>query len=268
MHFGSTLRFLRVDAGISARELARRIGVSSAYLSRVENGYDAPPTPDRLVAVADALGVSRSAMVELARQAGPAVDAYLVRVPAAGALFLEIAERDLDTVKIARLKAFMDQEFPSTRHRSGTSLAALLPADRVVIGFAGVGLRDLIEVAAARLPERRGIDPAAVAEILFKRETDASSCIGGGIIAPHAVIPGMADAAVLVTMSRPLPIDSPDGEPVRVGVIVVSGGAGPAHLDVLSRVARLASYGVAAELCASTTPRDVRAVILRLETMW
>lgn len=45
MHLGATLRLLRTDAGLSLRDLARRIGVSSAYLSRVENGVDAPPRP-------------------------------------------------------------------------------------------------------------------------------------------------------------------------------------------------------------------------------
>lgn len=46
--FGAALRLLRVEAGLSLRALAQRIGVSSAYLSRVEHGHDAIPTPDRL----------------------------------------------------------------------------------------------------------------------------------------------------------------------------------------------------------------------------
>ena len=60
MHFGAALRLLRVDAGISLRGLAEEVGVSSAYLSRVENGHDAPPTADRLVALAEAIGIPAS----------------------------------------------------------------------------------------------------------------------------------------------------------------------------------------------------------------
>ena len=55
MHFGAALRLLRVDAGVTLRALAERVGVSSAYLSRVENGHDAVPTPDRLADIAAAL---------------------------------------------------------------------------------------------------------------------------------------------------------------------------------------------------------------------
>ena len=45
LNLGATLRLLRVEAGLSLRELAARVGVSTAYLSRVENGHDAAPTP-------------------------------------------------------------------------------------------------------------------------------------------------------------------------------------------------------------------------------
>ena len=54
---GGTLRRLRLESGISLRDLARRLGVSSAYLSRVEHGLDAVPTPERLEAMAEELGV-------------------------------------------------------------------------------------------------------------------------------------------------------------------------------------------------------------------
>src|SRR6185503_8511135 len=99
MHFGATLRLLRVDAGISLRGLAERIGVSSAYLSRVENGHDAPPTPDRLVALAKELGVAPASLVGLTDRPSPTVSEYVARVPAASALFFEIARRDLTTAQ-------------------------------------------------------------------------------------------------------------------------------------------------------------------------
>lgn len=118
MHFGATLRLLRVDAGLTLRALARRIGVSSAYLSRVENGHDPAPTPDRLIAIADALGLPRAVMVELAQQAGPAVAGYLDRVPEASTFFLDIARRDFRGPQIARIKAFIDAEFPKPHERA------------------------------------------------------------------------------------------------------------------------------------------------------
>ena len=68
MHFGATLRLLRIEAGLGLRELAQRVGVSSAYLSRVENGHDAPPTPDRLATIARILGLSPSVLLELGQR--------------------------------------------------------------------------------------------------------------------------------------------------------------------------------------------------------
>src|SRR5262245_42662108 len=127
MHFGATLRLLRIDAGLSLRELAQRVGVSSAYLSRVENGQDGVPTADRLAAIARALGVPTALLLELGHQVGSFVSSYLERVPAASVLFLEVARRNLSAVQVARIKAFVDAEFPAggTDGRAA-SLGALL----------------------------------------------------------------------------------------------------------------------------------------------
>ena len=268
MPFGSTLRLLRVDAGLSVRELARRIGVSSAYLSRVENGHDRAPTPDRLIALADVLGLPRAALVELAHQAGPAVEGYLQRVPAAGALFLEIARRDLNTPQLARVKAFIDHEFPGPSGQAGRRLADLLPPSRIIMGFFGANVEDIVAVAATRIPDLPGVDRRQLVQTILERERQASSCLGGGFIAPHAVIPGCPDAAVLLTMAQPIAMESPDQEPVRVAVVVVSGDTGPAYLEMLSRVARLASYDLANDLCSAATPDDARAIVEQLESLW
>jgi hypothetical protein len=73
---------------------------------------------------------------------------------------------------------------------------------------------------------------------------------------------------VLVTTARPLPVEGPDGRPIRVGVVVVSPEAGPRHLDVLARVARLASYDLSSELCAASDAAGVKALLARIESLW
>ena len=113
--FGVTLRVLRHAAGFSLRGMAERIGVSSAYLSRVENGHDPAPTSERLIAIAEVLGLPHALLIELARQTGPAIDGYLMRVPAASALLLGIARRGLGEAEIAQVEAFIDQEFPAAQ---------------------------------------------------------------------------------------------------------------------------------------------------------
>lgn len=44
-HPGQALRVLREEAGLTAREVARRAGVSESYLSRVENGTTEASAP-------------------------------------------------------------------------------------------------------------------------------------------------------------------------------------------------------------------------------
>ena len=112
MHLGATIRLLRVDAGLSLRDLARRIGVSSAYLSRVENGLDAAPTPERLAAIARELDVPPALLVDVTHRVSPFVAHYLEQVPGASMLFLELARRNLSGHQLARVREFLDSEFP------------------------------------------------------------------------------------------------------------------------------------------------------------
>ena len=267
MHFGATLRLLRIEAGFSLRELASKIGVSGAYLSRVENGHDPAPTPDRLVAIADVLGLPRAVLVELARQTGPAVDGYLRRVPEASSLFLEIARRGLARPEIARIKAFIDAEFPqSASTRAQRKLVDLLPTSHIVVGLSCSDLEDLVGVAATRLGA--GVNARQVVERVLERERAQPTMLGGGFAAPHAVFEEGTDSLVLLTLARPLEVETPDREPVRVAFLLTCGSDGASRLDILSRIARLASYDIADELCAAATPADARTVLERVESLW
>jgi PTS system nitrogen regulatory IIA component len=267
-HFGATLRLLRTEAGFGLRELAQRIGVSGAYLSRVENGRDAAPTPDRLIAIADTLGLPPAVLLELARQTGPAVDGYVQRTPEAGALFLEIARRSLAGPQIARIKAFIDTEFPPAHAAARTRrLVDLLPAERIVVGLACSDLDDLVGVAATRLGD--DLDARAIADRVLARERDQPTVLGAGFAAPHAAFDDITgETAVLVTLAQPLAIDTPDDRPVRVAVLLISGPDRSERLHTFARVARLASYDMADELASAKTPEHVRAIIERVESLW
>ena len=56
--------------------------------------------------------------------------------------------------------------------------------------------------------------------------------------------------------------------PVRVAFVLVGGPDGRARLEIFTRIARLASYDVADELCAAATPEQVRSIIERNESLW
>ncbi|MBX7077636.1 MAG: PTS sugar transporter subunit IIA [Nannocystaceae bacterium] len=255
---------LRVDAGIGLRELAARIGVSSAYLSRVEHGRDPPPTPDRLAAIADALRLPRAVLFDLAQQTGPAVSGYLARIPEAGLLLLELARRDLGRAELARIRAFVETEFPSHEpNRRRAQLGELLSPRQVVLQVACDDLDDAIAVATSRMPSA---SRRRVAEAIVTREREAPSAIGGGFVAPHAIVPGVTETAALLVFARPLPIEAPDREPVRVALVLVTPTAGARHQQLLANVSLLARRGATADLLRARTPQGALDVVVQIES--
>ena len=256
MHFGAALRLLRVDAGISLRGLADRIGVSSAYLSRVENGHDAPPTADRLVALAEAIGVPVSLLVGLTDRVSPTIADYRARVPAANALFHAIAQRDLTTAQLARVQAFLDAEFP-VRGVAPTEarVAPLLARGGVVTEVVCTELDDLLDVLASRLARATGVTVSSLARALREREQVAPTMLGAGLAVPHAIVPGVAPTAVLAILRKPLAVDTPDGLPLRAAFGVVHPDERKDLLALLSHLVTLAREDIVDHLVASRDPR-------------
>jgi len=255
---------IRVDAGLSLSELARRLGVSVPYLSRVERGHDAPPTPDRVVAIADALEVPPLVLLEIAQGAGVALAGYLERVPEAGTLFLEMARRNLGTAEIGRIKAFIDRELagpvPLVRQMRLTELVG----DRVLLRVVCDDLEDAIAIAATRLADDGGAARALAARII-ERERAAPSLLGSGVVVPHAVMRGVGPAAAVITLDPPLAAATPDGDPLRVAVVIVSPSSGRRHLQLLAHVARLAARGLADLLAEPRTPARALARLAALD---
>lgn len=266
MHIGATLRLLRTGAGVGLRELAGRVGVSSAYLSRVESGIDPTPTPERLAAIAVELGVSPALLIEAGGRVSAYVGSYLEEVPAASAFVLELARRRLTAAQIARLRAFLDDELPLARPRgeaNAPSLAGLLDPERVVTGVVCRRLSDAIDVLAPRLdPGSAG--KALVVQALRERGDDAALPIGSGVAVLPVVVPGGPRAA-LATLARPLRMPTPDEQPVSVLVALTTAERGPAHVATLARIARLAARGLAERLGEATDPRDVAVALAALD---
>jgi nitrogen PTS system EIIA component len=264
MSFGLALRLLRTDAGLSLSELARQLGVSPAYLSRVEHGHDAPPTPDRVIAIARTLDVPPMVLLEIAQGAGAALAGYLERVPEASTLFLEMARRDFGAAEIARIKAFMERELvkreASSRH---PRLGDLIARERVLVQVVAEDVEDVVTLAATRLADDHETARGIAARIL-DREEAAPSLLGSGVAVPHAIVPRATAAAALVTLAKPLKVATPDGEPLRAFVVLVSPSAGRRHVQLLAHVARLAARGMAS---AVGEARSVDRALARLEAL-
>lgn len=57
MSFGSYIREMRIKKGLGLGDLAKMVGVSPAYLSRIERDIDPPPRSERIVALTDAMEI-------------------------------------------------------------------------------------------------------------------------------------------------------------------------------------------------------------------
>jgi PTS system nitrogen regulatory IIA component len=271
MHPGATLRLLRVDAGLSLRDLARRIGVSSAYLSRVEHGLDAVPTPERLAAIARELDVPPTLLMDVAHRVSPFVASYMEQVPGAGTLFLDIARRKLTSAQLTRVRAFLAEEFPL---RSGSqddpvpALAPLLTRGRIVLKLSCTTLEDARDVAAGRLADAcTEVGVARLIDALAQRQDEASCAVGNGVAVPHATVEGVPPLAALVTLAKPLRCETPDGQPLRLIIAVVGNDRGRERLMRLAQVARLASQGLAARLQDAQHAPEVLTHLAELEAL-
>ncbi|ATB29217.1 helix-turn-helix domain-containing protein [Melittangium boletus] len=270
MHLGATLRLLRVDAGLSLRDLARRIGVSSAYLSRVENGVDAVPTPERLAAIARELDVPSTLLMDVAHRLSPFVAHYLEEVPGASALLLDLARRRLTAEQLSRVRAFLDAEFPVRAAWPDAPVPALAPVlapGRMVLRMTCGALEDALDVAAGRLAaDLPGVSASRLVAELRRREAESSNAVGNGVAVPHAYVANTPPLAALVTLARPLQVETPDDVPLRMLVVLVGGERGPTWLARLAHVARLASHGLAERLADVEQASQVHERLAELES--
>lgn len=64
--FGEKLRRLRLDKGLTMRELERLSGISQAYISQIENDKRNTPSPDILKKLSEPLGIPFTVLLEAA----------------------------------------------------------------------------------------------------------------------------------------------------------------------------------------------------------
>ena len=86
------MREARRRRGIGVRELARRLRVSDAYISRLELGRSSLPAPRRAVEIAVELGLDVDVFLAASGHVAPDVTAILVACPELAQLVRDIAE--------------------------------------------------------------------------------------------------------------------------------------------------------------------------------
>lgn len=71
--FGEYIRKLRLERFPyhSGRVFAKEVGMTGPYLSNIERGIFPPPSPDKVIALAEKLGVDRQELLSMAGHADP-----------------------------------------------------------------------------------------------------------------------------------------------------------------------------------------------------
>ena len=64
--FGARLRELRIQAGLTQRELAKRVNVDFTYLSKIENGVLPPPSEKVILQLDEVLDADKDELITLA----------------------------------------------------------------------------------------------------------------------------------------------------------------------------------------------------------
>jgi transcriptional regulator with XRE-family HTH domain len=91
----------QTDARFSLRQVATRIGVEPAYLSKVERGDVAPPSEETIIRLADELGESRDVLLALAGKVSSELQAVIRQRPQ---LFAELLRQLKDAPDPAVLR--------------------------------------------------------------------------------------------------------------------------------------------------------------------
>jgi transcriptional regulator with XRE-family HTH domain len=101
--FGETIRNLRFAQELGLRETASKIGISPAYLSRIERGKESPPRPEIIKDLAKVLAADPDVLFRLSSSTDPALVDFLHKKPNLVNLLHFIEDEDFSNEEIERL---------------------------------------------------------------------------------------------------------------------------------------------------------------------
>lgn len=102
-NFGETIRELRVAQNLGLRETATKVGISPAYLSRIERDKERPPRPDIIKDLAKVLAADPDVLFRLSSSTDPEIVDYLHSKSEAMNLLRFIREANFTETEIQNL---------------------------------------------------------------------------------------------------------------------------------------------------------------------
>lgn len=102
-NFGETIRELRVAQDLGLREAAIKVGISPAYLSRIERGKERPPSPEIIKNLAKQLAADPDVLFRLSSSTDPELVEFLHEQPELLNLLRFLKAKEFSEKEIERL---------------------------------------------------------------------------------------------------------------------------------------------------------------------
>jgi PTS system nitrogen regulatory IIA component len=282
--FGQTIRLLRQAKGISLREMAKKLGVSPAFLSQIEAGRQHKIPKNRILQVAQMLGVSESYLLGTARRVHPDIIEYLRNTPEAAEFMITALKSGFEAEDFADLRESLNTSAgkgPLRRGRLPAKGKARTPAKQTdrnsldayldpALCVAGVGVqnKDRLFQRFVKLVTKRNKMIAAEELLgnLDARESQAPTSVGGGVAIPHAYLEDLERPIIGAVQLKRAITYSPNGdEKVKTVFFLIGNENRPEeHISTLARIARLCSDREFLEMFnKARTHRELYKTIIR-----
>jgi transcriptional regulator with XRE-family HTH domain len=118
--FGETIRDLRVAQDLGLRETATLVGISPAYLSRIERGKEHPPRPEVIKTLAKVLAADPDVLFRLSSSTDPEIVDYLHGNPDAMVLLRFLKDAGFTSEMINQLLGTAQTMSDSEYHKGAT----------------------------------------------------------------------------------------------------------------------------------------------------
>jgi len=242
-----TLAGMELDLGIAAAGgLAAAVAVVTRIAGKVLAARAAMRFSDAPAAVRKYLGLA------LVPQAGVAVGLVLVAQedPALGDLRQMLLAIGLTVVTVAEIIGPMTARW--ALHRSGDAgrdherLIDFVHEQNITTALEGPdkdsALRQLVDLMVRS--HGLTVDRDELLENVLSREREFSTCVGGGLAIPHAILPEGGTIAGVIGISREgLDFDTPDDRPVHCMVLLATPrDKRDRHLEVIAALARTVGH--------------------------
>ncbi|AFW95693.1 helix-turn-helix domain-containing protein [Dolichospermum sp. UHCC 0352] len=108
--FGETIRQLREAQNLGLRETATMVGISPAYLSRIERGKEHPPKPEVIKALAKGLAADPDVLFRLCPSTDPDVVTLLKERPKVLELVRLVMVQELSDEQLGKIEHFIKRD--------------------------------------------------------------------------------------------------------------------------------------------------------------